>query len=233
MDPPLDKIFPWGRSFDEYVRMFGLGPVELSGRILGCADGPASFNAELHARGGQIVSVDPLYALSVELIRQRIRDAYPEVLAATRANRDAFVWTHIRSIEELGDLRMAAMERFLADYPLGLREGRYRAESLPKLSLETGSFDLALCSHFLFTYSDILSEPVHVGSLREMCRIATEARVFPLVTRDGQRSPHLDGVRRQLVQSGYTVEIRRVGYEFQRGGNETLVVTTRNETRGV
>jgi hypothetical protein len=227
---PLDKVFPWGRSFDEYVRMFGLAPAELSGRILGCADGPASFNAELHARGGQIVSADPLYVLPVESIRQRIRDAYPKVLAVTEANRDAFVWTHIRSIEELGQLRMAAMERFLADYPLGLREGRYRPESLPALSLETGSFDLALCSHFLFTYSDILSEAFHVASLCEMCRVATEVRVFPLVTREGQRSPHLDGVRRQLVQCGHTAQIRRVDYEFQRGGNEMLVVSIKNET---
>ena len=47
----LSDIVPWGRSYDEYLRMFGLGDAELRLRILGCADGPASFNAEGTRRG--------------------------------------------------------------------------------------------------------------------------------------------------------------------------------------
>jgi hypothetical protein len=42
-----ENVVPWGRSYEEYLRMFGLGPDDLKGRILGCADGPASFNSEL------------------------------------------------------------------------------------------------------------------------------------------------------------------------------------------
>jgi hypothetical protein len=41
----LDKVVPWGRSFDEYVRMFDLTPADLGKRILGCGDGPASFGS--------------------------------------------------------------------------------------------------------------------------------------------------------------------------------------------
>jgi hypothetical protein len=40
----LDEVVPWGRSFDEYAAMFALEARELSRRILGCADGSASFN---------------------------------------------------------------------------------------------------------------------------------------------------------------------------------------------
>jgi hypothetical protein len=40
-------IKPWGRSFDEYVRMFSLTHADIKRQILGCGDGPASFNAEL------------------------------------------------------------------------------------------------------------------------------------------------------------------------------------------
>jgi hypothetical protein len=42
----LERVVPWGRSFDEYRRMFVLSSDDLRLRILGCADGPASFNAE-------------------------------------------------------------------------------------------------------------------------------------------------------------------------------------------
>jgi hypothetical protein len=43
----LDRVVPWGRSFDEYVAMFALSSEDLGRRILGCNDGPASFNSGL------------------------------------------------------------------------------------------------------------------------------------------------------------------------------------------
>ena len=42
----LDQVVPWGRSFDEYRAMFAMTDMDLTGRILGCGDGPASFNRE-------------------------------------------------------------------------------------------------------------------------------------------------------------------------------------------
>lgn len=42
----LNEIVPWGRSYDEYVAMFGLTESDRQSRILGCGDGPAAFNAE-------------------------------------------------------------------------------------------------------------------------------------------------------------------------------------------
>lgn len=41
----LENIVPWGRSLDEYISMFQLSGKDLDAKILGCADGPASFNA--------------------------------------------------------------------------------------------------------------------------------------------------------------------------------------------
>lgn len=57
----LDQVVPWGRSYDEYVAMFALTGEDLRKRILGCGDGPASFNAELTRRGGAVVSAQGLY----------------------------------------------------------------------------------------------------------------------------------------------------------------------------
>ncbi len=47
----IGKAYPWGRSLDEYQGMFALSPDDLAGKIIGCADGPASFNCESDAPG--------------------------------------------------------------------------------------------------------------------------------------------------------------------------------------
>ena len=230
----LKDVVPWGRSKDEYVGMFGLTDGDLSGRILDCAGGPASFSAELTAEGGAVVSCDPIYRFSAGDIARRIEKTYGDVMRGVRENADAFVWAHAGSPEQHGKTRMAAMRRFLDDFPTGLEEGRYVADGLPTLPFETGSFDLALCSRFLFTYSSQLSEEFHLASIIEMCRVAKEARVFPLLGSSvhrggsvGERSPHLGDVVEELGRRGYKARVERVPYEFQKGGNEMLRVSGR------
>ena len=55
----LEQIVPWGRSLDEYVRMFSLTDEDLNLKILGCGDGPASFNSVMHKNGKRVISIDP------------------------------------------------------------------------------------------------------------------------------------------------------------------------------
>jgi hypothetical protein len=43
----LSEIVPWGRSLAEYQLMFALAEIDLPQKILGCGDGPVSFNFEL------------------------------------------------------------------------------------------------------------------------------------------------------------------------------------------
>ncbi|WP_263772290.1 class I SAM-dependent methyltransferase [Propionivibrio soli] len=220
----LDKVVPWGRSYDEYVGMFDLSPRDLEQSILGCGDSPASFNATLTQRSGRVVSFDPVYAFDAAQIRGRIADTYEKVLEQLRQNQADYVWGMMRSVEEVGRVRLSAMENFLADFSAGKRDGRYVAGELPRLPFASDTFDLALSSHFLFLYSDHLSETFHLESLQEMLRVAREVRVFPLLTLDGRRSPHLDSMIDELGRSGFAVSTRRVAYEFQRGGNEMLVI---------
>lgn len=220
----LDKVVPWGRSYDEYIRMFALTEVDLERRILGCGDGPASFNAELSKRGGHIVSVDPIYLFDVDQIKSRIAETYEEVMAQTRKNQNEFVWEAILSVDELGRIRMSAMDLFLADFEAGKQEGRYIDGELPFLPFETGQFDLALSSHFLFLYSAHLSAEFHLQALREMLRVAREVRVFPLLMLGSAPSPHIAFIKEQLDGDGFCLEIKHVPYEFQRGGNEMLVI---------
>jgi hypothetical protein len=220
----LDQIVPWGRSYEEYISMFSLSKYDLNLNILGCADGPSSFNCRLTKSGGKIISVDPLYRYTKEQIAQRIKDTQNEVLNQTRQNENEFVWYTIHSVEELGWIRMSAMQEFLDDYEEGLEEGRYLSESLPSLSFINKQFQLALCSHFLFLYSEHLDLDFHINSIHEMCRVAHEVRIFPLLKLGSKHSPYVETVIKNMERMGYRAEIVRVEYEFQRGGNKMLKI---------
>ena len=152
----LREIVPWGRSFDEYRRMFALDDGDLAGRILGCGDGPASFNAEATAAGYAVVSCDPIYAFTAEDIRRRVEETYDAVISQVRLHPERFVWDAFRDPDDLGRQRLAAMGRFLVDFERGKQEGRYVAASLPGLPFADGEFRLALVSHLLFLYSEHL-----------------------------------------------------------------------------
>ena len=223
----LGQVVPWGRTYDEYVRMFALGDRELSQSILGCADGPASFNAEATERGARLVSCDPLYRFGADEIRRRIDETTPEIVEQTRRNAHEFVWRAIPSVDALVRIRRSAMTRFLDDYPSGRGEGRYVDAELPSLPFADRAFDLALCSHFLFLYSSQLDASFHVAAVRELCRIALEVRIFPLLALGAVASPHVAAVGEALRRDGCAVAIEKVDYEFQRGGNEMLRISRR------
>ena len=220
----LDRVVPWGRDLEEYRRMFALEERETASRILGCADGPASFNAELTAVGGRVISVDPLYRFGIDAIRRRVVETSKTILAETQRNRHEFVWSYFEDIAALERTRLGAMGRFLEDFPLGLKTGRYRVAELPQVPFADDSFDLALSSHFLFLYSEQLGLEFHLASLREMLRLAVEVRVFPLLQLGSQPSALVGPVLEALRGDGHAATIEPVDYEFQRGGSRMLRV---------
>ena len=223
----LDQVVPWGRSFDEYCCMFALSEQDLGSKILGCGDGPASFNAEATRRGARVISCDPIYRWEEAQISERIAVTYDRILDQTRRNAHEFVWDSIRTVEDLGRVRMAAMQDFLQDYSQGKAEGRYVDAELPTLPFADSSFDLALSSHLLFLYSTQLGEAFHQAAIRELCRIAREVRIFPLLALGGQRSPYVEYCIEELRGAGHVVSIEIVPYEFQRGGNQMMRIRTR------
>lgn len=218
----LDNVVPWGRTFDEYQAMFALTPSDLRGRILGCADGPAAFNATASGAGARVVSADPLYQFTAAQILERVEATASTVAEQTRQNAQEFVWTTIPSVEALLDLRLTAIRTFLADLESGRAGGRYVCASLPDLPFARDSFDVALCSHFLFLYSAQHDQAFHVRAIAELGRVAREVRVFPLLELGSRPSRHLDGVIGALQDRGMNVARVTVPYEFQRGGNEML-----------
>jgi hypothetical protein len=93
---------------------------------------------------------------------------------------------------------------------------------LPNLPFSDSSFDLALSSHFLFLYSAQLSEAFHRAAIREMCRVAAEVRIFPLLALGAVPSLMVEPVMEELRGLGFGVLIDDVPYEFQRGGNKAI-----------
>jgi SAM-dependent methyltransferase len=220
----LEQVVPWGRSFTEYIQMFNLSEDDLKGNILDCAGGPASFNADLTQRGGRVISCDPVYQFSVEEIKQRIDETYPVILQGVEENLEDYVWQEIPSPAALMQVRMTAMQQFLEDFPAGLQHGRYLNAELPNLPFANAQFDLVLCSHLLFTYSDHLSLEFHLAAIAEMGRVASEVRIFPLLNVSGEPSLWLEPVMAILESKGYHPQVQPTAYEFQKGGNQLLQI---------
>jgi hypothetical protein len=220
----LEKIVPYGRSLDEYLKMFNLSKTDLQKRILGIGDGPASFNAEGTNLGYNLTSIDPIYEFSGAEILDRFNQVVDGIITQVQNTPNSWVWTYHQSPEALRKSRVQTIERFIEDYELGQKEGRYLAEQLPNLKFSSQGYDLALCSHLLFLYSAQLDYQFHLDGILEMLRVSPEVRIFPLLNLDLERSPHLDPIIQNLTARGYVTTIEKVDYEFQKGGNEMLVI---------
>lgn len=217
-----DDIKLWGRNLSEYRGMFALRDVDLEKNILGCSDGPASFNAEMTVKGYSVTSLDPIYAMTSSEIEARVNETWQEILEQVNNHIDMFVWKQFKSPDELGKARLSAMRQFLADIEHGKEEGRYIEGSLPELLFDDKQFDLALCSNFLFLYDEHFSDDFHIEAVRELCRVANEVRIFPIHGLQNTLAKQLAPVEDALRADGWSVERVRVDYEFRHGSNQML-----------
>ena len=205
--------------------MFALSEDDLRTRILDCPGGAASFVAEAGALGLDALAADPAYSedpvvLGDTALREVGRgESFLREHAAFR-----LVWTWFDAFEQHREVRSSAARAFAAD--IVARPDRYVSGSLPHLPFADDSFDLVLSSHLLFTYGERLDASFHLAAMLELARVSRwQVRLFPVVLHaDGERYPLLDQLRAQLAEHGITSRLQKVGYEFQRDGNETLVL---------
>ena len=206
--------------------MFDIDVDQLRGRrVLDCSAGAASFVAEAAStHGAHAVAVDPAYALDRDQLTETARQTVETGAAIADRHADRFVWDWYGSREARQTMRKAALSRFVIDYVSCPQ--RYRPGSLPSLPCADDEFELALCSHLLFTWADELGCDWHFAAISELARVAGETRIFPtLVQGAGEQVPFWDELMSRLDDAGLAAEKRRVDYEFQVGGNEMLVVT--------
>ena len=224
----LSSVVPWGRNMAEYRLMFQLTEQDMSKRIAGFGDGPASFNFEMTEQGYSVTSFDPVYQFSKDALQRRIDEVRITVMKQMEENKDNYVWTQIKSLEELKHTRLSAMNLFLSDFEKGKREHRYICHELPnRLPFADGAFDLGLSSHFLLMYT-MLGYDFHIQSITEMLRVCKEVRIFPVVDLDARETDLIADVIAYLKQR-YWVEIRKTRYEFQKGDNKVLIIKKEKE----
>ena len=204
--------------------MFDLTSSDLARSILDCSAGVAGFAAEAGRRGTRVMAVDPAYALGRdELARLGKADLERgSAIAADHPDRFTFDW--YGTPERRLALRTRALAQFLPD--LVMHSERYVAAQLPQLPFADSSFDLAVCSHLLFTWADQLGLDWHRAALLELSRVAQEVRVFPTVVQGpGEPVPFWDELMADLDDGGLRTERRPVPYKFQLGGDTMLVVS--------
>lgn len=219
----LNSVVPWGRNIDEYLLMFNLSEKDKGLKIAGFGDGPASFNFEATKTGFNITSFDPIYQFSKQQLEHRISEVRDIVMTQMKENKENYVWKNIKNLNELENVRMNAMNMFLADFEKGLKENRYIYHELPnKLNYEDDYFDLGISSHFLLMYT-ALGYDFHIEAINEMLRVCKEVRIFPLVDLDANDSELISNVV-GYYRALYDVEIQETGYEFQKGANRLLVI---------
>ncbi|MDD3184410.1 MAG: SAM-dependent methyltransferase [Anaerostipes sp.] len=220
----LNSVVPWGRNMEEYRLMFQLTDTDMEGKIASFGDGPASFNFEATQKKYSVTSFDLIYQFSKEELQQRIEEVRVTVMEQMKENQNHYVWKHIRSLEELENVRMSAMHLFLSDYEKGKEENRYIFHELPaKLPYEDDTFDIGLSSHFLLMYT-MLGYEFHIEAMTEMLRVCKEIRIFPIVDLDANETNLIQKVIEHFKKD-YNVEIRKTRYEFQKGDNKMLIIS--------
>ncbi|APA00352.1 SAM-dependent methyltransferase [Flavobacterium commune] len=219
----LKNVVPWGRNLEEYTRIFKLTDSDYKSRIISFGDGPASFNFEMTKLDRKVVSLDPIYQFTRDELKQRIAETKDTILEQTKTNHNNFVWTNIKSIQDLEHIRMDAMNNFIDDFELGKTKERYIYHELPNSTKFSDlSFDLGLSSHFLILYSQ-LGLDFHIKSISEMLRICKEIRIFPILNLNAVKSEVLEGII-DYFKSDYQISIDLVDYEFQKRGNQMLKI---------
>lgn len=219
----LDSVVPWGRNFEEYCSMFMLGKNDLSKKIAGFGDGPASFNFEASERGFSVTSFDPIYQFTRGQVERRIEEVRPIVMHQTSENAQNYVWDNIKDLNDLEQRRMSAMYLFLSDFERGKAEGRYIYHELPdKTNFPDNTFDIGLSSHFLLMYT-ALGYEFHIQAISEMLRVCREVRIFPILDLDGNNSELTKSVI-EYFGSKCAVSVLKTGYEFQKGGSKLLII---------
>lgn len=222
----LNNVVPWGRTMEEYVSMFNLSESDLRLNIAGFGDGPASFNAEATENGFKVVSFDPVYGFSKEEIQNRINETKEIVARQMFENRDNYNWHNIKSVDDLVNRRMSAMNKFLSDFDIGKKEKRYIRHKLPEQTdFKDNNFDIGLSSHFLLMYKELGYE-FHISSINEMLRICKEVRITPVVDLDGNPTELTNQVM-DYYSKNYNVNIVKTDYDFLKNGDKMLVINRR------
>ena len=172
-------------TLDQYRSMFLLTDDDLSLKILDYAAGISTFNAQMYTLGHHsVVSVDRAYELTLSDLQQAVKGNV-----------------------ELSEKGRLQSQLFLDDFSTARASTRYAADSMPSLPFKDTAFDLALCADYSHRPADLSL----ITMIFELCRIAKEVRLFPLLDATGNIHHELGPVMLALQQSNFGLEIKSNG----------------------
>lgn len=216
----------WAHSFQHYLLMFDLKESELEEGIVDVASGASSFAAELRARAYHAVSIDPIYKLTAKEMPDFIEKMLLKLGKRLEKQKITFVWAQTNDLSELMGKQRGIADVFLKDYLQRHAALYYIPQALPTIQLKK-KYGLALCANFLFDGPFEDDFTFQVEALKNMCSIAKEARIFPLINSAGQNATHLAPLMAALQAQGYGIEIREVPFLLQDNANAMLRVWSR------
>jgi hypothetical protein len=220
----------YGRTLVEYQQMFALDGnkdlTRLKGcKVLDCPSGPSSFVAEANKFGIDAIGCDPLYGDDIGALVRQGRQDIELVIKKISSVSHLYNWDFYRSPEGLKQYRESALNAFESDYSQGFVKGHYIKAKLPSLPFGENSFDLALSGNLLFYYSDQFDYSFHLDSILELCRIASDVRIYPVQGPYSHPYPHYDRLVKELGKRGITARTVRVAHHFQHGVDKMLHLT--------
>lgn len=220
----ISSIPGWVHSLEDYRLMFDLEDHHLSCSILDYPAGISCFNADMQQLGFPgVVSVDMHYDLSAMDMSKHMN-----FVIQSLANRVDDFTDHLRvnaesEVENLLNTWNVYAQRFMSDYSDGQHAGRYRVGHMLHLPFEDDYFDLALSSDMLFCDTDFNAQAI----VDELCRVAKEVRIFPLLNQTGQVATELGPLMLTLQQDNLGVEVKEVPYLLRKKNNAMLRIWSR------
>ncbi len=214
----------FGRPYEELLLCFGLDERDLKGKeILECPSGPSSFVVEANKAGIIATGVDPMFYRNPNAIEKLAYTDFEDMYRKIQSKREFIVAKTYQSIDESKRIRIEALRRFLAHYQSSFPLDCYVCASLPDLPFADERFDITLCGHLLFIYSNLFDLDFCYRSIRELCRVSREeVRVHPIVDSSGTKYGRLSELQERIEILGHTTQILDVEHEFFRGTNQTL-----------
>jgi SAM-dependent methyltransferase len=186
------------------------------GPVLDVAGGASSFTAQLNVMGIPAFAVDPFYAGLTEDVITAANQEIDTSSAKIAANAGAYDWSFYGSPELHRQRREQSLVLFAEDFRSEDAGSRYYPASLPHLPFESNTFELVVCSHFLFLYADSFGEAFHTAAIAELLRVlkpGAELRIYPLVTLKWEACPFISSLLREF-QGQVEVEYIMTGLPF-------------------
>ena len=108
----MRKLVLWGHTVEEYQEMFDLSEHDLDKRVLEYGCGASAVNAQITAKSGRIVSVDPLFQLDKSALVSEVGQIFSGMVERIAQDAVQFDFSRSGGLEAFVSTRRAGMDVF-------------------------------------------------------------------------------------------------------------------------